>query len=430
MKYLVLLVAALGFSAGAKAAEDVEFKQSGEFRARYFNDLNSTGQEASGQKADTTGRLKYNLSARKGEKLQAFLGVIHNSQFGANNTADGDYSTVAASNLLIVNRAWGWWKATDSLSFKLGRIGIEIADGAVFAENDWENFPTAHEGLDILWDLDFAKLNFFAVKTHEYGAVAGNSDPERNFYMISADIKNMPETVKMANIHILQVNKDEATGSLPVVGSQNFQHFGLTIGGDVNNIMYKATAAFQTGVYNKITTAPGSEQKLNTNMFDVMVGYGLPETMGLKFSVGYHMDSGDSDAADDKQENYQTLYYDRHNYAGLMDVVRWGNLTYWNLNSSIMPAEDLEVGAGFYMFDRTKDTGATTFGPRFSTLTGTGTSKPIGSEFDLYANKAYDGGFKIGARFGAFMPGDFLKNTTPPQDKTLLQAMLQASMAF
>ena len=115
-------------------------------------------------------------------------------------------------------------------------------------------------------------------------------------------------------------------------------------------------------------------------MFDLMVGYGLPETMGLKVSAGYHMDSGD-DTADGTQNQYQTLYYDKHNYAGLMDVLRWGNLSYWNINASMMPMEDIEVGLGYYMFSKTKSGGATTFGSGF-VQSGTGTYRGYKFNFD------------------------------------------------
>jgi hypothetical protein len=438
MKRFALLIAGLAVSASAVAAEDVEFKNSAEFRVRYMNDINATGQEASGQKADTTGRFKLNVSARKGEKLQAYASLVHNSAFGgaqagvSATTNETAYGTATANNLLIVNRAWGLWKATDSLVFKVGRFGLEVADGAVLAENDWEALPTAHEGLAAIWDTSFAGVAFFAVKTDEFTAASGNSDPERNLYGISADIKNMPEMIKMANIHFLQVNKDEATGTTPV-GAQNLQHIGLTIGGDISNILYKVTGAFQSGVYSKTAAA---EQKLSANMLDLMVGYSMPDVMGLKVTVGYHMDSGDDDPAAGDNKTYQPLYYDKHNYAGLMDVVRWGNLTYFDVNATMMAMTDLEIGLGYYMFSKTNDKDATTFGERYtgasqlSAVTGKAGEKDLGSEFDLFANKSYDSGLKIGARFGAFMPGTFLKDGSPKADKTIMQGMLQASLAF
>ena len=37
-----------------------------------------------------------------------------------------------------------------------------------------------------------------------------------------------------------------------------------------------------------------------------------------------------------------------------MDVLRWGNLTYWNLDASIEPVESFEVGARYSVFTRTE----------------------------------------------------------------------------
>jgi hypothetical protein len=218
-------------------------------------------------------------------------------------------------------------------------------------------------------------------------------------------------------------------GATAAAGTQNMQHIGATLGGDVVGFMYKVTAAFQFGTFNK---TPALEQKQSANMFDLMVGYGLPETLGLKVSAGYHMDSGDDSTTDDKNNTYQGLFYDRHNYAGLMDVVNWGNLTYWNINASIMPMEDLEAGLGFYMFSRSKDTAVTNFGRGIaSTASVAGTSdKSLGSEIDVFANKSYGPDLKIGARYSMFMPGDAMKNGTVRQDKTAHEGYLQASVAF
>jgi hypothetical protein len=444
----------LALGARAHAAEDVEIKQSGDFRVRYLNDLNSTGlNDSPGQQADTTARLRYNISARKGETLQAYVTGIFASQFGAENSPDGSFTKTANQNLITVNRAWAWWKATNSLTFKVGRFGIEFADGAVFSENEWQNNPTSHEGLQIAWDLDVLKLNLYAVKTNEYrqgtsltagsaGPIVGapSSDPERNFYMLTADLKNLPEALKTANIHLIQTTSDAVTDGTPAGsgvarGKDNWQHLGLTVGGDASHVLYKFTGAFQTGKLSTVTAGanPGNTD-FTANMFDVMVGYSMPDTAGLKFSAGFHRDSGNSTGAS-KQKQYQTLYYDRHAYAGLMDVVRWGNLTYWNLNASVMPKDDLEFGLGLYMFTRTeKGAGSTTtFGERYSSLTGATAASDqgaLGSEVDLYAEKTYEGSFKIGARLSAFLPGTYLKDGTPSRDKMMSEGMVQAQMMF
>lgn len=437
MKRLALIVSAVAMTATAYGQDATEFKSGGEFRARYENFFNKSGSDGSAQEAHVDARLKYNLNIRKGEKLQAQLGLIHSTRLGNGTPAQptavdqAQYNTIA-QNGLIVNRAWGWWRATDAVSFKVGRFGMDIADGAVFSENDWQAVPFTHEGLDIAFDSSFATFNLYAVKQTEIGAVGANSDAERNLYVLSADLKNMPEAIKMANIHLIDATRDAiVAGGAGTNGAQNWQHVGLTLGGDVAGFMYKGTAAFQFGTFNHPDT--GSDTSLSANMFDLMVGYGLPETMGLKVSAGFHSDSGDDTGTTDKNEGYQTLYYDRHNYAGLMDVLNWGNLTYWNINASIMPMEDLEAGAGFYMFSRTKDTGAVSMGTG-TTIAGTtlASGSALGSEVDVFANKAYGPDMKIGARYSMFMPGDAFKNATGANkaDKTAHMAYLQASIGF
>ncbi len=440
MKRLVLLAAALGVTVGANAADDVELKHSGEFRLRYLNDMNPTGVDnASDSAADFQHRFKWNITARKGENLQAFLGLIHGASWGndvnAGNTNPGVIDG-SSDDSLTVNRAWGWWKTSDALSWKFGRMGLEIADGSFFSENDWLDIPTAHEGVMGMWDMDFAKVSLFGLKAAEFGyqtVGARTPDPERNLYGISVDLKNMPEAIKMANLLFVQENRDE-TGP-GGAGATNAQNIGLTVGGDTMNILYKATLGFQTGKIKDRSTPVNID--LNASMYDLMLGYAMPDVMGLKITAGYHSDTGDKASAT-KNERWDPMYYDVHNYAGLMDVVGWGNLTYWNVAASLMPTDTIETGLAYYMFSKTEggdginalsiQSAAAAAAPARG-FTGT-TDKEIGSEIDVWANKSYEGGFKIGARYGAFMPGKTLKNSATKVDQTISQVFLQASMGF
>ncbi|MCM2280872.1 MAG: alginate export family protein [Bdellovibrionaceae bacterium] len=442
MKRLVLLAAAFGVAAGANAADDVEMKHSGEFRLRYVNEMNPSGvKDAKDSSANFTHRFKWNITARKGENLQAFLGLLHGADWGV-DAGDGSTNPGVANDdaQLVVNRAWGWWKTSDALSFKFGRMGLEIADGSFFSENDWEAVPTAHEGVVGMWDMDFAKISLFGLKTDEFGYQLGGArtaDAERNMYGVSLDFKNMPEAIKMANLLVMQEMRDE-TGAAVGTGATNAQRIGVTVGGDASNIMYKATLGFRMGK-SKDRTTPVTYD-LNSNMYDLMVGYSMPETMGLKISAGYHMDSGDKTSSATKNEAWDPGYYDVHNYAGLMDVVGWGNLTYWNLAVSMMPTDSIEAGLAYYMFSKSESTGNINLLDLQSNASGNtffngggvagATDKDIGSELDVYANKSYDGGFKIGARYGMFMPGKSLKDLAPKRDQTASQLFLQASMSF
>ena len=456
MKLITTVLLVVFWAGTTLAADDTEFRNSGEFRMRYFHDFSTTGRDPSGQRADTTGRFKFNIAARKGETLNAYLSVIHRSQFGSQNTETGEYSsadgsvngsstTASTNNLLLVNRAWGAWKASETLSFKVGRFGIAVADGLVFSENQWEDVPTAHEGLEAAFDMDFAKFSFFFTKTNELTLPptnqtgAPNSDPERNLHLATLDLKNLPDAVKTANLHFVLVTRDasETSATPPVlIGAQNWQHVGLTLGGDFGSIIYKLTGAYQVGSLSKTQAL---NQKLNAHMYDAMLGYYLPDSANFKFAVGYHVDSGnkaDFTGASDESQRYQTLYYDRHDTAGLMDFLRWGNLTYWNVDTSFMPSDDFEMGARVYLFSQTKsgDPAGSALGERYrqgiELASVAANEQNLGSEVDAYGTKFYDGGFKVGVRLGAFMPGSYFKNGTGKREKPIIQGMFQGSFEF
>ena len=455
-----LLSALLVASNSAHAADDTEFKNSGEFRMRYINNFNATGQDASGQNADTTGRFKLNIGARKGENLQAYLSVLHVSQFGSQNTETGDYSTVSTSansgstttgtastnNLLIVSRAWGLWKATDTLSFRVGRFGINIADGLVFSDNEWENVPVAHEGLEAAFDTDYAKLSVFFIKTNELNSAplnqsgAPNSDPERNFYLLTADVKNLPDVIKTANFHALAVTRDRTDdGQNPPVktyGAQTWQHVGVTLGGDVHGFIYKVTGAYQQGSFSKV---PSLDQKINAYMYDVLIGWEKEENATFKITAGLHMDTG-NDASflattADKTQRYQTLYYQKHDTSGLMDFIKWGNLTEWNVEATYIPSEDFEAGIRYSMFSQTQagDPNGVALGDRYSSISATTVAlgeRNIGSEIDVFGTKSYEGGFHIGIELGGFMPGDYFKLGSINRSRAILQGIFQGSFEF
>lgn len=459
---LFLLIAA-GLMPQANAADDTEFRHSGEMRMRYFNDLNSSGVAASDQRADTAMRFKYGVAARKGETLQAYVRVIHNSLLGSQNTQTGEFGNVgvplpagappqnleaATQNVLIVNRAWGLWKANESLSFRVGRFGINVADGAVFSENDWQPVPTAHEGLEVAVDTDFAKISAFFTKTNELSlppvSETGrpSSDPERNLYILTADLKNLPDAVKTANAHFVYITRDRTeppaspTATQFLNGSQTIQHVGVTLGGELSGFIYKATGVLQMGIFSRTEF----EQQISASMVDALVGYTNTDVSNIRITAGFHSDSGNSagynSATSEKNERYQPMFYERHDYAGLLDLLNWGNLTYWNAEASFYPAENFELGARFYMFSQSRaaDPDGPAFGPRHAALYGPQGfalgERSLGNELDAYGTKYYDGGFKVHARMSGFFPGDYFKNGTIKRDKPIVQLMFQGAFEF
>ena len=462
--FFMLIICAVLADQKALAFDDVDFKPSGEFRARYFNDLNSTGLSSgkgtgTGQSADAGARLTTNILARKGETLQVFGSFLYNLQFGANNTYDGSLaagssgSTSAANgggnNGVLVNRAWGQWKVTNSVTAKFGRLGIELGDGSVFSENTWEKVPTEQDGIDILWDIEVAKLRLIAIKTHEYsllpnlgvggaGPVASiATDPERNFYGVSADARNLPVFVKSLNVHAFQVNSDPITDSSSSRGRDNWQHYGLSMAGEYGHFGYHLDGAYQTGylgILQAASTTPFSHN-LSANMIDVEVSYQVPDWLSFKVAVGGHRDTGSDESSTTR--TYQSLYYDQHFFAGLMDVVGWGNLTYANLIFTIAPREEFVLGLAGYLLSRTQTASGAAFGDRYASLTAAqsasefaGSRSLIGTELDGFAEKTFEGNFKLDGHASVFIPGAYLRDGNVSHNLTMAQIMIDATLPF
>lgn len=433
MKRLVLLAGATLVMSSAAQAQDSEIKHNGEFRVRYYNDMTPSGvKDVPANKSDIEGRVKVGLTMRKGENLQAHVTLLHGTKFGADNNAatlteSNRFTNVNNNNGLLVNQAYGWWKAGEGFTLKAGRFNVDIGGGEFFSADQWKMVPTAMEGFQAGFDTGFAMFNAYLIDDKQLTATAPlDSDPEQHNIILSGDLKNMPEAIKTANLTLVQVSRSETAG----VGSANAQHIGVTVGGDVAGFTYKGVYAMQMGVFSKTAA---TELKAGGSMFDVTLGYGLPETMGLKLWANYHSDSGDDNAADDKNNEYNPLYYDSHKYGGAMDMFAWGNLTYWNVGAAVVPAEDMEVGLSLFGFTKTKENGAVNTFATANHRQGAfalANKSDLGMELDVYAMKKYGPAFQIDAHLGAFMPGSAFKDATVKKEATIMQLMLAGTMTF
>lgn len=436
MKRLVILAGALAVSTAAQA-QDAEFKHSGEYRVRYYNDMTPSGiKDQPGNKNDIEGRMKLGLTMNKGPGMKAHVTLLHNSIFGTDRGLNhagttipaNSYETLAVYNTILVNEAYGWMALSPTSYLQAGRFQLSHGGGEFLSTDDHKAVPIAVEGFMYGVDTDFASIGLGLVRNKELAPVAGkDSDPEQHEAFAVADFKNMPEALKTASLAVGNIARSETTAP-----AQNIQVLGLTLGGETAGFNYRFVYGTQMGTAAKTDTI---DLKMQTSMMDVTLGYSMPETMGLKVWVNYHTDSGDDNGSDDKFMDYQPILYDSYKFAGLMDVFGWGNLTYWSVNAEVAPAEDMTVGLGLYGFSKTKENGATLNGAnndRFAAFRGGAAAgkADLGMELDVYATKKYANGFKVDALIGAFMPGAAFKDATPKRDATIMQAMLTGTMSF
>lgn len=403
MKKLIALIAVLGFTAQANA--QAEISHSGSFRLQYtVND--NVGMVETGSTHDWEQRFRWGMDIKAGENVNAHVTLAHAAYWGSNSDqypgegyadADGENQ----ENTLVVNEAYANWMISDEVMARIGRGSFTMADGTVVSANDWEQIMKAFDGAMVTYDHEIARISAFGVRgaSLQVPPAAGNDNGA--FTGLAFDFKSLPEWLKTAHLHYIMVKVDDAFAA----GAEDSSRIGVTLGGDVAGVDYRATYAMNSGEQ----TAGGAIDVEGT-MMDAEVGYRLPDVMNLRVSALYHMDSGDDNAADTENNTYRPFHYDRHNNAGLMDVLGWGNLTYMKAAVTVDPSEDTTVGLAYYMFSATEGDDAT-YGyagqAAGAILAATpGADDDLGSEIDLWATKRYSNNFAITGWYAMFQAGD------------------------
>ncbi|MDB2426227.1 hypothetical protein N9W41_01645, partial [bacterium] len=361
-------------------------------RLRYTNTNNENLTTVDDASHMFNQRLKLDGTYRAGEKFSLTYTLLHNTEWGQggmdgtfDDTLGGTF-TASSANSLMVNNAYANWMASDDMSFRAGRFSIQLAGGEVLSVQDWVATPYAFEGLGMFYNTSFAHIALFGASMADLGATT-TVDPERNAYILSADFKSLPDFMKTANVHVVQINANESTSS----NAESKMNVGLVVGGDVAGVSYNLAFESQGGT-------DGADD-LSGTMTDLALGYAFGS---VKASFGYHTDSGDDAATATNNEAYNPMYYDAHRYAGLGDFAQtnWGErnplgegLTYMNVGAD-WNGDDMGVGFHYYTFTKTVSGDA------------------IGSEMDLVFNKKYSDNFNIGAFVAMFTPDDAVGTET------------------
>jgi hypothetical protein len=433
MKKLVALLALMTFVPAAHADNhegSAEVSHSGHFRTRYKLNMDADADSNAGPSSEATvySRFGYAGTFRVDEKLSAHLGLLYASEMG--KMTDGVTPT---GDKLFVSEAYGNWMATDSLSFKVGRFYLDVANGKVISSNMYEQLPYSLDGMDVSIDTTFASFKVLALKIADNGTSTNydnDNDVEDNVYGLTADVKNLPDVAKTVHVHVLQRNVDEYdVGGTDQNDAKSELRYGLTVGGEVAGAFYDVTYAMVSGETRNEGVAANTVD-LSSNMMDITAGYMLPDIMGLKFWVNYHSDSGDDGTDAGENNDYDSFMYYKHYNAGLMDIMDWGNLTDINVGASLEPMEDLTVKVAYHMFSLTeKQTGTNTVTNPSNVGTLKNDEDALGNEIDLSVYKKYGDNFKIGARYSTMSFGDALQNGTDSLDSAS-KFWLQAKMMF
>ena len=428
MKKIISLVALMALAFPA-SAEDVDVSFSGDFRVRGQYDIVQSFDDAADDRNgnDWSSQFRIGSAWNAGEEISGQISFLANAHWGG----DTDSREVAenASNF-DVYELYATWLLSDTTKIRVGRGVYTLADGTIVSENFFEDLPFSFDGIIYTHEMDWARLDAFFARLENDGAnsvaAAADNRTHADTIGLNLDLKFLPDAFSMANVHVLQVNKDATTHAPADI---DYLRYGLTLAGDVGAVDFRGTYAAYSGDISIPTTT--SEGDYSGSMYDLELGFNMRDLMGARFHVLLHSDSGDEDGnvtataappASDDNDRYDGFFYNRHDNAGLMDVIRWGNSTYTQLGISFEPQDDLVFDIRYIMFEKTesKDTVQHELG-----AVALGTGDDVGDEIDFSVTHKYENGLEIQARYSMFSPGNAFAG-----DDDYSQFFLQASLEF
>ena len=468
IKNAILLAAVLG-TAPALASAATEVTMSGDIIIRPFHrdnarDFNSSTNDV---KNFTTERSRLKANIKVEENIGGVVELLHFRKWGAadpNRVVDantGLATTVNAldDNWLDLNQAYIEVKNLfdTPLYLKAGRQEMAYGDQRLVGNtNFWSTFPfpraydavkigTKNETFDIdAWMAKVTERQMGSLMGAPVGTAAAAKPSDRDFRGIWATLKNIPDnTLDLYVLNMADNGYDPAgTGALSTYDGTtlppNFGHFpyvmntGATVGDGTNvynwgaRLKGKYSSLDYSLELNKQSGHFVDGANISATGGAAVVGYTIPEAMGLRISTEYVFASGDDTPNAGDHKTFYQFTPSPHNNLGVQDFIAFQNINAWRIGASFKAKENLKLSADFWDFqlDKQQDywyssNGTTT--RTGSTFASNGADallaeRKIGTEIDLVANYQYSPALSFDVGYSVFNPGNGIKNTTDVAD--------------
>ncbi len=434
---LVVALAAVVLGAGSAMA-DTDVTITGQVRART---------EISDKSFDTLVkvqqftylRTRVMADARINNNTHA-VAQFQDSRILGDNGYSGSLSDAKNVDLhqayLQVDHLWN-----NGVGFKAGRFEVNLGNQRVFGAVGWHNVGRSWEGFQTWLDREKVRFDAFWLKKMELNATTGNTD---------FDIFGAQATIKSINLDLFgffehDAFQDDSTliTNAPI-GTFYSQHkrlqrlnLGLYYKRIYQQFDFELNSVYQTG-QKQIWTEPVTDRLVSEEldiaafMFAFETGYTFDRPCRPRLAMGIDYTSGDDDAADDKYEAYDNLYYTGHKFRGFMDYFPASpkpggtgqdvGLMDVMLRLKANPTAGWTVKGDFHFFKT-----ATDYVDPMDT-TGATMTKDIGMEFDIGIVTSRVAGVKLAAGASLFLPTESYAGMADPDPR--FWSYLQATAGF
>lgn len=282
-------------------------------------------------------------------------------------------------------------------NIRVGRQEIKLGEERLIGAVEWGNVGRSFDGIVLTYDPKNWTLKTLASITNKTATNAGDGQYLAGVY---GTWKNFPGGVLDAYYLLLEDNNG-ATGAAAGTGDTLSVHtLGSRISSKFNNgIDVGLEGAAQVGKFGSNTILAFAGHGA--------AGYTFKADCKPRIGVEYNYASGDNTSSN-KYTKFNNLFPTNHNKYGMMDMATWSNLHDGSLNVSVKPGK-YSASLAYHLLAVDKNTAASdTFAGFYAG--GAGLGKIAGHEVDLQGKWTMNDYFDVGAGYGHFIPGSFLKD--------------------
>lgn len=377
------------------------FTQGGHFRDAYFHRLTLKGQ------------LEPNDSIRLLFAANLYQAIDEDKKRGAL----GLEFPKQDNDIFQLLYAHGDWSIGSSFYLHFGRLDLTWGNETLVSRNDDDQKPYSFDGLEFGYDTSDFKISSGVLRVGDWASQTGvtSPDPSENAYFVKLTLKSFFSYIDHIEGYFFRTQGDNYNDGTFQIEGGSFNRLGFSMKGSYKNFFVNADYVNLQGSFN-------SAQTLAAGMLQFESGWTWGESKSKKLSLIYHRDSGDKGSTTES-EAYIPLYYNHHRYAGLMDILAWGNLTYYGLRFDWTFRENNNIYIQGLAFSRTsvsdgvRSTDTIGYGVAddfinqdiASNSSGQG-AKKLGIEADLVYTRTFTSNVHIEFLAGLFLPGEYFED--------------------
>jgi len=303
---------------------------------------------------------------------------------------------------------------------RAGRQELFFGDGRLVGPLLWANTARTFDGVHggsagTGYRIDAFATSVVRVDQDNFD----KSIPGNNFYGVYSSLTKLVANATVEPFFFWR-RQSGLTTELGARGTMNFGTLGLRAVGKLpRNFDYDTQLAAQSGSLG--------DESIRAWAGHGLLGYTLARTsLTPRLWAEYNQASGDANPADDKKGTFDQLYPTGHDKYGLTDLVGWENMKHARGGVDLAIAKGWTATARYssYWLADPHDALYNGGGAVLARAPAGNAGSHVGQEVDAFASGRLRQGLGLSAGLGHFLPGTFLKNTTPGKTYTYPYAML------